>query len=435
MKYKIPERFKTHNIVFWCILYKIILDISYMTIISKRFDYMGCVWNPDAIKYLESFFYLLTLISILPKKLNRYSTVFLHLELAIMLIPLLSFYSLANGNRIYMINILLSYCLQILILKINVSGICKRVKTLNWLVLLMCIIFGIAVLTMSIYANGVPTLAALNLENTYTIRAQIKMPYGLSYFTDWLCKIISPFFMIYFLSKKNYILSGCFCIISFVMFLIYSNKTYLFILPAIFFVYFLTANNAFIKGLYVSLAGGLLGTMMLYFFNNNLLMPVSMVARRFLIIPAMLKFRYYDFFSVNPKVHFADGRIGNLFHITSPYDSPIPIVIRRFYEGPNSSGSANTGYWGDAYANAGIWGVIFLSVLLAIMIKIIESITLNTPIEIVSATSIFTILSLNDVAFFTNILSGGMFILFILYFCFDLKAVYVRNTKKKDDEP
>ena len=176
-------------------------------------------------------------------------------------------------------------------------------------------------------------------------------------------------------------------------------------------------------------------TTVLYFLNHNILMPVSMVARRFLMIPAMLKFRYYDFFSVNPKVYFADGRIGDLFHIVSPYDSPIPIVIRRFYEGPNSSGSANTGYWGDAYANAGLLGVICLSVILAVMIKIIELITRNTPIEVVAATSVFTILSLNDVAFFTNILSGGMFILFVLYYSFDLKGIYPIGTIKHSGEP
>ena len=137
------------------------------------------------------------------------------------------------------------------------------------------------------------------------------------------------------------------------------------------------------------------------------------------MIPAQLKFVYYEYFSVRKKVYFADGVIGSIFNIISPYEEAIPKTIGA-YLGEGES-NANTGYWGDAYANAGVLGVILFSVILALMIIILAKLGRKINPSVVVASMTFSLFSLNDGALLTNILTGGMFIFFIIFY-FGTKA-------------
>lgn len=128
---------------------------------------------------------------------------------------------------------------------------------------------------------------------------------------------------------------------------------------------------------------------------------------------------------------FADGKLGALFSIESPYQQKIPFLIAQVYSG--RSFSANTGYWGDAYANLGSLGVILFSLILAMVIKLIESITRNIAPSVVLSSFLFTILSLNDSALLVEFLTGGFGLLIIIYYMFDSYLYFQRQQTEDMD--
>lgn len=138
--------------------------------------------------------------------------------------------------------------------------------------------------------------------------------------------------------------------------------------------------------------------------------------RRTLFVPATIKFAYYDYFSQNELLHFADNTIGHLLNIQSPYELEAPKIIAEYLGVPNSH--CNTGYWGDAYANFGIFGVVIFSIIVIWLLICIEKLTKRISQQIVIPIVTVMVYNLNDSALFTWILGGGgalMIFMFWLY--------------------
>jgi len=176
-------------------------------------------------------------------------------------------------------------------------------------------------------------------------------------------------------------------------------------------VMFAHKRGRFIEKMYVFLGVAALTTTLIYLFKGSQML-VTMFPRRVLYVPAILKFQYYDFFSVNPKVFFADGIIGKLLGVDSPYQRSVAYTIAYEFFGVESM--ANTGYWGDAYANMGVLGVILFSIVLVLIVKYIEINTNNLNISFVISSTFFSFYILNDGALLTNLLTGGQFLLMIM---------------------
>src|SRR5699024_10409430 len=89
----------------------------------------------------------------------------------------------------------------------------------------------------------------------------------------------------------------------------------------------------------------------IFYLTVNITTFLNSIPFRMIFVPAQAQYQYFDFFSVNPKVHFADGMIGTIFSIDSPYKvSMFHVISNTFY---GSSFSQNTGIFGDAYGNGG----------------------------------------------------------------------------------
>lgn len=97
----------------------------------------------------------------------------------------------------------------------------------------------------------------------------------------------------------------------------------------------------------------------------------SLLTRRALILPALHHYYYMEFFSQNPWYWWSQSKLSlGLTHM--PYDSTAPFVIGlEYYE--NSDTSANTGWIGSGYANAGMFGVIVYAVLMGLLFSLVES--------------------------------------------------------------
>lgn len=416
-KIKSNNSLRVLYITIGAISYRVVLDLLYCAFIVPVYGYdlFDLQFNP--LKYIESLFWYGILFLIIKREEHSVSSFFLNLQFLVMLAPMLSYYALADQPALFMRVICICFLFQIFFLQ-NIKNFKLPYFKGNFFILIMALSFFCAlVIIISLAYNGLPSLKAFNFNDIYELRATARTPALFGYFINWVCKITIPFlltFSLYYQRKKLFIFS---IVVQLLMFMTYAHKTFLLILPAMIVIYYVVEKNKINLRLYQCLPVVLVAAFLLYIINNDWIMAPSVLVRRFLFVPAQLKFQYYDFFLNHPKVYFADGLIGTLFSIESPYGMNVPNVIAFFYHGRIYG--ANTGYWGDAYANLGIAGVVIFSIVLAFIVKLIESITTNIPKAIVLPSLMFIFLNLNDQALLTTLLTGGLWLLIVLLYLFD----------------
>ena len=86
----------------------------------------------------------------------------------------------------------------------------------------------------------------------------------------------------------------------------------------------------------------------LYFIDNEFLLPLSIVARRGFFVPSLLDSFYFDFFDGNP-LYWSTSIFENF--IDYPYDKSIPYLIGEQYFN-NAEMGANNGIVSDGFSNA-----------------------------------------------------------------------------------
>ncbi len=416
---------------FWRLLYRLVLDFSYIFVISVAYGYyMGLTYN-----FLPKYYMFSLLITIIvslctPSYKNDISSFFINVQLYLFLIPMCSLYGCSGRSTIFLIAVTCAHLLQCCIITFSLKRIRHTVRYIRKCsnVLFISLTFFIcAVVIGIIIAGGKPYISAFNLNNIYLIRANaVTLNTMMNYFLGWSTKIIVPFLLVYCIYKNKIVFSIILICIQLLFFCIFAQKTYLFTPILIIGVYFFEKYNFLSWGIEKGLSLIVFLSTILYLINHEWIWPVSLMVRRVLYVPATLKFAFYQFFSSNQKVHFADGIIGKIFSIISPYGKEIPKVISEYMGVPNAN--CNTGYWGDAYANAGWIGLMFFSIIIIIFVKLLDQYSSNLNKSVVIASCSYWIYSLNDAALLTSLLTGGGF---VLLFIFMINSLQLRNENKE----
>jgi len=395
-------------------IYKIVLDVGYVYFVHDKFEYMGFLLNVNWFKYLISIGSFLLIYVFVPKTSYKPSYIFIQLHLIIMIIPMLTIYSFTNQATEYFITIISLFILECVLVKRLPEVNIVRIKHSKFILYLVFGVISVYVYFSMIYYNGIPSLNALNLMNVYDIRSNIKYPFLTMYLVNWQAKVINPFMITlsYINRKWKYLAVSIF--LQIVLFLIVPHKAYLFIPVAIIATMFLYERYQLFEVFSKTAALSSFTLVMIYIYTKSIWLP-SLFIRRLLFVPALIKFHYYDFFSTNPKLFFSEGLIGSLLNLDYPYDmNSSNLMSAIYFNNPNSG--ANTGYIADAYANMGLLGMFFMTIMLVIIFKIIDSLSIKIGKGLVIGMAIFSIMSLNDSALLTTMLTGGLlFLIFVLY--------------------
>lgn len=426
---------KTNTFLISYISFFFILIIAYYIFVYKYFKYSNFNNNFNFIKFLINFLIFLLVSFLIPK--NKFTiTIFcFHIQFFIIFVPLLVFNIFNVSSFIFLLTITVSFLMQILFYELFTNSSNNKSLNINKkchyyfnikkekIFISLGLIFSFFILFLSIFLIRIPTIKAFDLGLTYILRAENNSILFLDYASTWTTKIIIPFFIVYTLYRKKYFLFSIFLLMQILFFMIYINKTTLFICFFIIIIFLLIKNKLFFKCFSSLLTIGVL-ICLLFNFLIDFIYPASLFIRRFLFLPAQIKFAYYDFFSQNQFLYFSEGQIGNLFNLEYPYDIPsVKLIASKIF---NKESNFNTGYWGDAYAQLGLPGIFILSAILIILLCILEKMSNNIPKEIKIPAIAFSFLSLNDGALLTNILTGGMFIFFILFY-FSSKIIKINN--------
>lgn len=387
------------------IIFKVLLEVAYIVFVNPNYAYSGFILDPNGIKFLESYIFLLFLYFFLPPGERRISAIGTKLLFVTMIVPMLSWYALANQPRAYLYLSVMGFWITLLIIQIF-----PRIRIKKPVGLTTPLLVGIGILSIGVYMilikiNGLPTLKALDLSKVYEIRRVVTWgPVVMGYLVPWLANIINPFLLSIAWYKRRYAALLGIIGLQLFLYLITAHKSFLFAPLLVGFVIYAIHRRNLLKLSLWGLIAGISCSLAVYAMGWSVT-PASLLIRRVLFVPAQVSFYYYDFFSKHQLMYLAGSHL-NPF-LSSPYNMPIPHLIGKIYF--NSPATwVNTGYLGDAYMNFGFLGIFLFSAILGIIFIILDSIAVKTDITIVAGATIVPILSLTNGALFTVLGTDGL---------------------------
>lgn len=413
---KVVFRKKNLYLLLGLIVFKFVLDFTYVYFVHEVYSYDNFTLDFNSKKYLYSFIWFLIVFLVLPKESTKSSSIILLLHFMIMILPIFTLYAMSNYPTYYFNMVCFCFSLECILLNIMPTIKIYKLKQSKFIFFLI-----VGVLTMFVYfsmirANGIPNLGALNLLGVYDIRANVKYPFLMNYLVGWQAKVINPLMIATSYEKGNKKIAIMFIILQLIIYLITAHKSFLFIPIAIIFVMCIFKHKNIMN--IISYVGSLGCVVAYVIYRTGLsLMAASLFIRRFMFVPAQLKFFYYDFISKNQFLYFSEGFLGKIFNTNYPYDMKFVNLIGKIYYS-NPYTAANTGYLGSGYSNMGFAGMIIYAVLFSLILIIIDSLGKKLNKSMVTGIILFSMLSLNDGDLLTTLLTGGLLILLILLYLY-----------------
>ena len=379
-------KIKQRNIILWSIIFRSLIDIVYITIISKHFARFALEINYK--KYILSWLlFILSLMiieKIISKKHTKTSVLICYIVYFINYIPTISLWALANFPNAFFIYVNI-YWYMILIFMLCYSHISIRPVKLHIdsrvskiLLYIIFILFAFFAIFFSYKYNDLKL--HFSLLDVYDLRFKARN-YDIGTIMNILYRcastLVFPLYAITFLIKRKWLLFIFVCYLQLLMFSIAGHKFFFFIIPVAVLAYFFY-DDKYLK-LIPKIFSIMVGVSFIEkaFFNTYYI--ASFFVRRMMYVPALLNYYYYDFFKSNPPIFFStDMILSQTGLVKSPYKIPIPrLIASYYYNSPETN--ANTGMLGDAFANLGVYGVIIFPIIFFVFLVLIDIITYKVP--------------------------------------------------------
>jgi hypothetical protein len=388
------------------------LSIVYIRYIAVWYGYQGFLLSLSLERALLAILLLILMMFFMPISVNRPSDLLVQVWCLIGYIPILLLFMLGDANINYLIFV--SCCFGIIIYFQRKGFILKIPKLkqgiLGYLLLILIFLYTYSVLISSFgFTFNMSILDVYDIRSDY-VRVAAAYPF-LSYLAIWQGYVINPVLFSVFLKQRKYVLSAFMLFLIFLLFSITGLKN---LLTGVFFVllilFIIKPQNSF-SLLASSLSILVVGSGVITEISGRLEF-VSVAVRRLFFLPALLNFRFYEFFSVNPKTKFGYSLFS--YFVDYPYDLP-PSGIIASYIDPTKNSGANAGFLADAYANFGFIGMIVFTFLLIFILRITDSLSEGKDWRLVSIALIMPFFALINSALLTTLLSHGLLFALLLY--------------------
>lgn len=399
------------------LLYKIILELSYIYVVSPIFYYSGLIYDPSISKLIISYILTIVVIIILPES-NKVSDYLLNFMFIVTIVPLISVFWMMNQSFSYVLMflsvfVLMIYITNVLPSSLNITYIKSEMNIFSKSMLIVTIfIFSIGLLLYRLlFIEGI-NFDVLNFEEVYELRESIEIS-GISlYLYSWLGKVFIPFLIVYSFYKRKKVLLLCSILLQFSLYLSSGNKTILFSIVLIMISYILLKYRMWTYGFPLLSSIFIVISVMVYFLSGNIWF-IALFIVRFLFLPSVISFKYFNFFEINPKLHFSEGILGEIFNINSPYNSSIGFIISQ-----KINVNENTGFFGDAFSNGGYIAMLILGIILSLILWLLNILANNDKqvMNFVILMMVYPIIILNDGSLLTLLFTGGLIInIFLIY--------------------
>lgn len=412
----------------FALIYKLCLDIYYLNVMTDQYGYLGLVCSPAALTYLVSWLLYMIGYGMIAGVKDRIISWFLHLQWILTIAPVIVFYGVqSNRSIMYII-----YIMAVLFVQTYLGKKKKEMtpisynggKIRSYVIVAFCIIIPVVWLIMSLWNQwGGLSLLSFDSRYVYQVRENLYYPPLFGYVVTWVTCAIIPWLFILGLHEKNKFLIFYSLFFQVIYYLLLGYKGYFLLMGVIIIIYLLSKWDILLPGTYVGMiVCTLFGTFskLLEDFSGGAQTNVffnSLFGSRALFIPAMIKYEFFEMFSQYPLNFFADGALGKLLSLTSLYDNSLGYTVHAYFNG-NFSANANTGYLGDSYAQMGVAGMLFIGTLVILCVRFISNYQRYISPTVLCCMSGCLVVTLNDGAFFTTILTSGFWIMLLMLIVF-----------------
>lgn len=422
LRLKVPD----FSVAILCLLYKLFLDFYYMNYISPRWSYIGLVSDFTLSKTIASYIITAILFCLLNWDKDKIGNVILQYLFIIMIIPLLSFYGLANKQTEFLLFCVLGFMITVMMVNIF-SGSRLNLKLRDFIYVKNLFVYATVMLIFTvaymINVYGLHFNAADMLDSAVvsSIRASQSSIRAGGYLISWSYKVICPLLISLSLSENNKRKVVFYCCLQMIMYFCTPHKEIVLSMFLIFCTFYAYKKNI-LKYFWFCLLTGLIAIGIVFeeLLYERFSLIVEAIVYRLLFIPASIKFEHYTFFSQREKLFFSEGLIGRLFGNEYKYgtQSVGQVISNYFY---NTDSNSNTGYLAYSYDDIGFLGIIIASVLLALLIVFLQSILTEKNILFILPASLYTFGQLNDGPLLTAMLTGGILVLLFVVVIVELK--------------
>ena len=395
------------------ITYRLVLDFSYVYFVSNLYQYAGFNLSIDLYAYALSWCFYLISLFLLNEKVEKVSDFFFLMAVLAIIAPLTSLYGLDSREYFPVVATLLAY---FLIYAFSSTAYTHKqrlpVLTEGRFLSVFFSIFFILIATLWIFASGAISNFNLEFTKVYEFRetnTEILNIGIIGYVNSWVTKVFNLLMIAFFLYKRKYFFVLIFIMLQVLFFSVMAVKSivfYPFLVIGIWY-YFKKFDSATI--IPTALIFIMFFVFSFYYFLDNIFLS-SWIIRRTFFVPADLTFVYFEFFENNPKVFWSNSILSNFYDY--PYSMRLPEVIGN-YMGTGSH--ANNGFISSGFAHAGLLGVIFYSIVVGILLRILNNIcTTGIPLWMGVALSVVPFRSLmmnSDLP--TTLLTHGLLVTII----------------------
>lgn len=434
---KINSEFdKNRNKYLWIlgIGYKLVMDFYFILVMHPMYGYYGLYCNPSIINYTISWAMCIWGYYLILQVKNQVISVFLHIQWVLTICPVIVLYGLQSERSIvYLLYVMMVLLLQVLIGKRekNTVAIGFGKENLSSYVTVFLCIFVVAVWIIMSLWNDFAGVKAFDWDYIYVMREKLVYPPLFQYIVNWSTRAIIPWLLIIGLEGKKVSLIIYSLLIQTLFYMMLGHKLPLLLMAVVLAVYIVTKIKVFFVGLYMGLmsVGGIcvVSYLLESMGNENInALLNALYGMRTLFVPAMIKYQHYEMFSKYPKVFFADGVIGKLLSQTNIYVNSLGVTVHAFANGGSTASQSNTGYLADSYDQMGFIGMLLIGAFVVLVIKFMSKYIDYIPQTVLYCVVVCFAVMLNDNAFFTTILTGGIWLLILML------MIYAKGGKKND---
>lgn len=414
------------------VLYFCFLCGAYLLEIAPKWQGMGFATSISALTILLSLVAIALFCMAVPPR-EDFRSLFLYFSVVVLYIPALVYLSLSNSS-LYASGL---YCssLVILVLFSKVRMPTVRVNTFSKrnFVVILSIIVGLTVIQLA-RSRGIFNYN-FDIYSVYDFRREIFDDIGgpFNRFLSVLTKLLLPLLVIYAWTLRGigrWIFVFVSVLLSILIFGYWQHKSAAFMPIFVLIIFSILQSGNPLKRtitlfflfsfvLFVEAALHYMGE------TGDPAQINALLGRRILFVPPLLNEYYVDFFSRNPKIYWYNftQHFGVLGH---DYDLASTRLIGYHYFGREEM-SANGGFIGSGYANAGFFGVVFYSIIIALILAY-----LNAQAKRLGAVFLFSLaasvlhVALSSSDLFVALRSHGLFLLIAI-------VPFLRSLKRSEE--
>ncbi|USZ71471.1 hypothetical protein [Natronosalvus halobius] len=185
-----------------------------------------------------------------------------------------------------------------------------------------------------------------------------------------------------------------------------AHKSFVMAIVLLVLILYLLERNRLFLGLLRGISVGVLLSWLAWIVSGLVIFPSILIGRLFFTQPRN-QFYYYEYFIHREKSWFSNSKIGFLFEDT--YNTPVPELVGSEY----TDSFANAAYFGDAYAQMGLLGILLISIALGLLLYISDLLIIeeNSLSVAIIVTGMFNLV---NTGLTTSILTMGIAFSFLL---------------------